>query len=390
MVTRWEKGGYVLKQLSLGLVVVALAAMLPGATAQEYAPSEGLHLELVASNLDSPLYLTAPPNDPRLFVVEQVGRIRIVQNGTLLAAPFLDIRSKIRSGGERGLLSVAFHPEYAANGFFYVNYTNLQGDTHVERYRVGADANVADANSAKLLLTVDQPFSNHNGGLNLFGPDGMLWIGMGDGGSGGDPQGNGQKRSTLLGKMLRIDVDGADPYAIPPDNPFVNQDDSRPEIWALGLRNPWRFAFDRAANLLYIADVGQNRLEEINVVPLSPGGFNFGWKLMEGTECYQSSNCDRAGLTLPVAEYGRDDGCSVTGGLVYRGNRIPAAVGHYFFADYCEGWIRSFKYGGGAVTEKREWIVDNVGRVLSFGEDASGELYVMVDRGRVYRLAPEN
>jgi glucose/arabinose dehydrogenase len=376
-----------LKKWSLGL---ALALLAPGAVAQEYAPTGGVALELVADNLASPVHLTAPPNDPRLFIVEQTGRILIVRDGQLRATPFLDIRSKTRSGGERGLLSVAFHPNYAANGFFFVNYTDTQGNTQIERYRVGSDPDVADPDSAKRILSIAQPQGNHNGGLSLFGPDGMLWIGTGDGGGANDPQGNGQRRTTLLGKMVRIDVDGGDPYAIPADNPFVNQDDILPEIWALGLRNPWRFAFDRATGLLYIADVGQNRIEEMNAVPFARGGYNFGWNIMEGSECFRTPDCQQTGLTLPVAEYDHSQGCSVTGGYVYRGSRIPSAVGHYFFSDYCEGWVRSFRYDGERVTERRQWSLENVGRVLSFGEDAGGELYLLVDRGRVYRMVPAN
>lgn len=379
-----------MKQWLRGFVLLALVSAVSSGSAQEYAPTSGLRLELVASGLQSPVHLTAPSNDPRLFIVEQPGRIRIVHDGQLVATPFLDLRSKISSGGERGLLSVAFHPEYAANGFLFVNYTDRQGNTQVERYRVSSDPNVADPASAKRILTVQQPFANHNGGLNLFGPDGMLWIGMGDGGSGGDPQNNGQKRTTLLGKMVRIDVNGGDPYSVPADNPYPNQADILPEIWALGLRNPWRFAFDRATNLLYIADVGQDQREEINIVTIGQGGYNFGWRIMEGSRCFQPANCQRVGLTLPAVEYSHADGCSVTGGYVYRGSRVPSIVGHYFFADYCDGWVRSFKYQDGTVSEKREWAVGDVGSVLSFGEDARGELYLLVDRGRVYRFAAAN
>jgi glucose/arabinose dehydrogenase len=345
-----------------------------------------LRLQEVAAGLSSPLYLTAPAGDPRLFVVEQPGRIRIVQDGKLLSSPFLDLTSRVGSGGERGLLSVAFHPQYAANGFFYVNYTDRNGDTHVERYSVSADPNVADPASARLLLTVRQPFPNHNGGLNLFGPDGMLYIGLGDGGGAGDPMRNGQNRNTLLGKILRINVDGGDPYAIPPDNPFAGQSGARPEIWALGLRNPWRFAFDREANLLYIADVGQNRWEEIDVAPAGAPGLNYGWNLMEGAHCFSSPTCNQAGLVPPVVEYGHGEGCSVTGGSVYRGKSVPSIVGHYFHADYCQGWVRSFKYVNGAATEPHEWTTGDVGNILSFGEDAAGELYILSGNGRVYRI----
>jgi glucose/arabinose dehydrogenase len=358
------------------------------AGADTFQPAADLRLEPVTSGLSSPLYLTAPAADPRLFIVEQPGRIRVVRDGALLPTPFLDIADRISSGGERGLLSVAFHPDYTTNGFFYVDYTDPNGDTRIERYSVSSDPDHADPNSGKLLLKIAQPFANHNGGLVLFGPDRMLYIGMGDGGSGGDPLGNGQNRQSLLGKLLRIDVDHGDPYAIPPDNPFVDRTDTKPEIWALGLRNPWRFSFDPAAGLLYIADVGQNQWEEIDVVSVKDAGLNYGWNTMEGPECYRTGNCDQSGLTLPVLTYDHSHGCSVTGGYVYRSSSIPAVVGHYFFADYCQGWIRSFKYEGGAVTQPRAWTVGNVGRILSFGQDAVGELYVCSDNGRVYRIVP--
>lgn len=374
------------------LMIISLAAVLACAAAvgraADFQPAAGLRLEPVATGLNSPLYLTAPAADPRLFIVEQPGRIRIVRNGQLLPIPFLDIRDRISSGGERGLLSVAFHPDYAANGFFYVDYTDRRGDTRIERYSVTANPDIADPASGKLLLTIAQPFANHNGGLALFGPDRKLYIGMGDGGSAGDPMGNGQNLGTLLAKMLRIDVDGGDPYAIPPDNPFVGRSGARPEIWALGLRNPWCFAFDRVTNLLYIADVGQNRQEEIDIVPSQSAGLNYGWNIMEGPECYRTSNCNQTGLVLPALSYDHSQGCSVIGGYVYRGSRIPAVVGHYFFADYCAGWIRSFKYDRGTVSEQRQWAVGNVGSILSFGEDAAGELYVCADNGTVYRIAP--
>jgi glucose/arabinose dehydrogenase len=341
----------------------------------------------VASGLSSPLYLTSPPNDSRLFVVEQAGRIRIIKNGQVLAQPFLDIVSRVSSGGERGLLSVAFHPSYAANGFFYVNFTDLAGNTRVERFNVSSNPDVGDASSSKLILGVTQPFANHNGGLNLFGPDGMLYIGLGDGGSGGDPQGNGQRTNTLLGKILRIDVDNGDPYSIPSGNPFANQSGARPEIWAYGLRNPWRFSFDRTAGLLFVADVGQGSLEEIDVVPTTRAGVNYGWNIMEGSSCFGSGSCSTAGLEPPVIEYNHSGGaCSVTGGYAYRGSAIPELAGHYFYSDYCAGFLRSFLYSNGAATDQRTWDVGTIGSVTSFGEDAAGEMYIVVQQGRVYRI----
>lgn len=349
----------------------------------------GVRLEEVASGLSNPLYLTAPRSDPRLFVVEQPGRIRVVENGRLLPAPFLDITDRVSSGGERGLLSVAFHPAYATNGYLYMDYTDRNGDTRIERYRVSADRNRADPTSAKLVLFVKQPYANHNGGLVVFGPDGKLYVGMGDGGSGGDPQGNGQNRDALLGKLLRLDVDTGDPYAVPRDNPFAGDAGARGEVWALGMRNPWRFAFDREAGLLYVADVGQNQWEEVDVVPAGSGGLNYGWNTMEGTHCYRpAQGCSRTGLVVPVLEYDHGDGCSVTGGYVYRGSRIPSVRGHYFYADYCGGWVRSFRYSGGAAADRRSWDFGSIGSVLSFGEDAAGELYVLSGNGRVYRMVP--
>ena len=351
-------------------------------------PPASIRLDSVAGGLSSPVYLTAPAGDARLFVVEQSGRIRVVQNGQLLSTPFLDITSKVLSGGERGLLSVAFHPRYAANGLFYVYYTDRQGDIVIERYRASASANVADAGSGAVVLSIPHRLAaNHNGGLALFGPDGMLYVGTGDGGGRGDPQGNGQHRGTpLLGDLLRIDVDRGDPYAIPPTNPFAGQQDARGEVWAYGLRNPWRFAFDRQANLLYLADVGQDSREEVNVAPAGTGGQNYGWNIMEGLQCFRDSSCSREGLTLPVLEYSSTEGCSIIGGFVYRGTRIPGLAGTYFYADYCRGWIRSFRYANGQATEQREWNVRNVGSILSFGEDAAGELYVLSANGRVYRM----
>jgi glucose/arabinose dehydrogenase len=262
----------------------------------------------------------------------------------------------------------------------------------VERYSVGRDSDRADPTSAKLVITVEQPFANHNGGLVLFGPDGMLYVGLGDGGLGGDPEENGQNLGVLLGKILRLDVDSGSPYAIPPDNPFAGRQGARGEIWAYGLRNPWRFAFDRATGELYIADVGQDLWEEIDIAPAGRGGQNYGWDRMEGAHCFEPpSGCDRSGLTLPVLEYGHGAGCSITGGHAYRGAALPSLAGTYFYADYCSGFVRSFKLAGGRVTEERSWpaLEPPERLVTSFGEDAAGELYVMSQSGAVYRVVPE-
>jgi glucose/arabinose dehydrogenase len=344
----------------------------------------------VVTGLESPLFATAPTGDARLFVVEQPGRIRIVSGGRLLPTPYLDISSRVTAGGERGLLGLAFHPRYAQNGYFYVDYTDRNGDTRVERYHVSANPDVADPASAALVLTVAQPYANHNGGMVAFGPDGMLYVGMGDGGSGGDPQGNGQNLGALLGKLLRLDVDRTPlpgtGYAIPSDNPYVARAGARPEIWASGLRNPWRFSFDPSASRLYIADVGQESREEIDVVGARTAGVNYGWNTMEGTSCYGASSCTRTGLQLPVEEYGHSDGCSITGGYVYRG-KITALRGHYFYSDYCRGWLRSIRVADdGTVAERKTWEVGSLGNVLSFGVDAAGELYVLSGNGKVYAI----
>jgi hypothetical protein len=258
----------------------------------------------------------------------------------------------------------------------------------VERYTASAHGDVANPASGKLILFVDQPYGNHNGGHIVFGPDGKLYIGMGDGGSGGDPHNHGQDRSTLLGDLLRIDVDGGDPYAIPADNPYAGATSMRPEIWAYGLRNPWRFSFDREAGMLYIADVGQNEWEEINAVPAAQKGLNYGWRTMESRHCYGAATCERNGLQVPVHEYNHSDGCSVTGGHVYRGARIPSLAGRYLYADYCEGWVRSFQLSNGAASNHETHDLGNLGSITSFGEDANRELYILSSNGRVYRLIP--
>jgi glucose/arabinose dehydrogenase len=346
-----------------------------------------LAVEQVASGLDQPVYLTAPTGDARLFVVEQPGRIRVIENGRLLGKPFLDIAGKVRSGGEQGLLSVAFHPQYRTNGFLFVNYTDRKGDTRIERYTVSSDKNVADSQSAKLILGIDQRYSNHQGGLNHFGPDGMLYIGMGDGGSQGDPHGNGQNRNSLLAKLLRINVDRGDPYLIPSANPYANGG-GRGEIWAIGLRNPWRFSFDRTSGLLYIADVGGDKFEEINVVPMSAAGVNYGWNILEGPACRGSAPCSLAGSQLPAVSYPTHENstCAIIGGSVYRGQKIPEIRGQYFYSDYCNSWVRSFGFADGKVTDRHEWPLGRLGSIVSFGEDGQGELYICTSSGRVYRI----
>lgn len=378
------------KRVGAAGVLAAAAGGLAACGEGSLTPSErteGLRAVEVAAGLASPVHLTAPTGDERLFVVEQAGRIRIVRQGQLLDRPFLDITDRVGSGGERGLLGLAFDPDYADSGGFWVNFTDGSGDTRVERFQVSAsDPDVAIASSATPVLHVRQPFGNHNGGLVAFGPDGMLYVGMGDGGGAGDPHGHGQDRGSLLGALLRLDVRSAEPYVIPPDNPFAGTGGGLGEIWAYGLRNPWRFSFDPPSGLLFIADVGQNAREEINAVQASAAGLNYGWNIMEGTRCFGGGGCDRAGLTEPVHEYGRSDGCSVTGGHVYRGSALSGLRGVYFYSDYCRGWLRSFRMENGRATDHREWTIGPVGRVLSFGVDAAGELYMLSDNGRVYRL----
>jgi glucose/arabinose dehydrogenase len=377
---------------SAALLLFACSGSDTGPPSNGSNPDLHLALQTVATGVDRPVYLTAPANDDRLFIVEQRGRIRIVKNGQLLTQPFLDITDRVTVlgglGDERGLLGLAFHPSYASNRFLYVNYTDRAGDTRVERYTASStNPDVADPASAKLILFQDQPFSNHNGGHLLFGPDGLLYIPLGDGGSGGDPQNNAQTLTTLLGKLLRIDVDGGDPYAVPSNNPFVGRSDARAEIWAFGLRNPWRMAFDQQSNLLFIADVGQGSQEEINAVPRTAAGLNYGWRIMEGNSCFNPSSCNSAGLTLPVHTYPTSGGnCAVTGGFVHRGAAIPELVGHYFFSDYCGGGVRSFRVVNGTVQSFRDWEITSTGNVSSFGEDSRGELYVISHSGNVSRI----
>lgn len=348
-------------------------------------------LVLVTQALAFPVDLTAPVGDDRLFVVEKAGRIRIIKNGSLLAIPFLDIAGQVSSGGERGLLGLAFAPDYASSGRFVVNYTNNAGDTRVSTFRVSSNPDLADAGSEQVILSAMQPFSNHNGGQVAFGPDGMLYIALGDGGSGGDPQNLAQNLNSLLGKLLRLRVLADGSAEIPADNPHVGQAGRRGEIWSHGLRNPWRFSFDPANGDLFIADVGQSALEEVNAATATSGsgrGLNFGWRIMEGTNCFNpASGCNQAGLTLPVVTYGRGDGCSITGGYVYRGTRVPPLSGHYLYSDFCDGWVRSFRLQGGVATSLTQWPTLQVtGSVTSFGRDASGELHIMTSAGALYRI----
>jgi len=331
----------------------------------------------LASGLQRPVDLQADGSG-RLFILEKVGRIRILQDGQLLEASFLDITDRVRSSGnEQGLLGLAFHPQYVQNGYFFVNYTDNNGDDVIARFNVSSDPNLADPTSETILISVSDPFPNHNGGVLTFGPDGYLYAGLGDGGSQGDPFGNAQKTDNLLGKVLRLDVDSAEPYAVPADNPFGN------EIWAYGLRNPWRFSFDQVTGDLYIGDVGQNAWEEIDFLEAgSPGGANFGWNYSEGAHDYKGNA--PAGLIDPVAEYSHaEGGCSVTGGYVYRGAMLEWN-GIYLYGDYCTGLIWGLIRSGNSW--QNQLLFDTDVNITSFGEDESGEFYLVGDRGEIYRL----
>jgi glucose/arabinose dehydrogenase len=345
-------------------------------------------LKLVSDDLRSPVYVThAGDGSGRLFVVEKGGTIALLRNGQRAPRPFLDITALVNSSGsEQGLLGLAFHPDYAHNGRFFVYYTARNGDNTLARYEVSNDPDVADAATGTVLFAQADPAPNHNGGMLAFGPDTYLYVGMGDGGSAGDPWGNGQKRSVLLGKLLRLDVDHGDPYAIPPDNPWASGGDARPEIWAYGLRNPWRFSFDRATGDLYIGDVGQGQYEEIDFQPAGePGGRNYGWNIREGMHCFRSQNCDTNGLIDPISEYGHEFGCSITGGYVYRGAAIPQFQGTYVYGDYCSGLIWTLKQ-----TVPGQWaqsdLLDSKLGISSFGEDEVGELYLTDLGGGLYQF----
>ncbi len=422
LVAMWPlTGGYTMNLGSSGLVsrvasmVLALFVWAPlvavPARGQEASPPAspatavfdpatfGIRLQVVADGFDQPLFVTnANDGSGRLFVVDKTGTIEIVTNGAKSAAPFLDISDRVGSdGSEQGLLGLAFAPDYATSGLFYVDYTDRNGNTVVSRFKVTSDANVADPRSEQVILQQEQPYPNHNGGSLVFGPDRMLYIGFGDGGSEGDPNGNGQKLDTWLGKILRIDVDPAHAtkgatYAVPNTNPFVHRQDAKPEIFAYGLRNPWRFSFDKATGDLYIGDVGQNTIEEIDFVPVNDlAGHNFGWNIMEGTSCYDTDTCNQHGLTLPVAEYTHEEGgCSVTGGYVYRGEAAPELQGVYLFADYCSGklWGLGRDATGAWVMSKP---METGAAVSSFGQGELGELYLTdLNSGTVYQIVAQS
>ncbi len=352
-----------------------------------------IRLVTIAEGLNQPVHLAQPTGEKqRLYVVEQAGVVRLIEQDRLVEEPFLDVRERVSSGGEKGLLSIAFHPDYQTNGLFYLNYTSSAGGLHtvVAEYR-GKNKRRADSTSERVLLEIAQPFGNHNGGQLAFGPDGYLYIGMGDGGWANDPLGHGQNTTTLLGALLRIDVNHASEghhYAVPKDNPYAQSRDVRSEIWAYGLRNPWRFSFDRVTGDVYLADVGQDTKEEINVI--RQGG-NYGWNVMEGDVCTPDVNkrCDPQGMEAPIHTYSHPSGFSVTGGFVYRGQAIPQLCGAYLFADYVNKQIWALRHDGRRVTRHEKLLVspDNPS---SFGEDGEGELYVLGHReGRVMKIVAD-
>jgi glucose/arabinose dehydrogenase len=351
-------------------------------------PPGELALVEVESGLQFPLLVTAPPGDAtRLFVVEKRGTIRILKNGALLATPFLDLVSSVSTGSEQGLLGLAFHPDYATNGVFVVSYTNAAGDTRVVTMRVSANPDVANP----ACWTRSSPWNSRprttTAATSRSAPTGISTSGWATAERAAIPA---QDPGNLFGSILRYAVDDQGQATIPADNPFVGVADARDEIWSYGLRNPWRFSFDRETGDLYIADVGQSAREEVNVARASQGGgrgSNFGWRIMEGTLCVVSTPCDQTGLVLPVLEYGRTDGCSITGGHVYRGAAMPGVRGHYFYGDYCQGWVRSFRLANGAATDHNAFgPLTTGGQITSFGEDAAGEIYVVTSGGRIFRL----
>jgi glucose/arabinose dehydrogenase len=344
-----------------------------------------LALEPVAEGFEQPIDVTAPPGDDRLYVAERPGRVWILDGGD--RELFLDITDRTVARGEQGLLGIAFHPDFADSGRFVVHHTDTEGDTRLAEYR--ADGDSADPGSRRELLQVPQPAANHNGGMVAFGPDGMLYLGLGDGGGGGDTYGQGQRADTLLGTILRLDPDGGAAAG----NPFTDDDAGADEVWHYGLRNPWRFAFDFDEELLYIADVGQDRYEEVNVVPAGDAGLNFGWPIMEAGHCFEPrEGCATEGLVGPVLEYEISGGpCAIIGGFVYRGDAIAGLDGHYLYSDYCAGFVRSFRHDGGQAVDERDWT-EQTGRVstpYSFGRDGAGELYITeTESGRVLKLVP--
>jgi glucose/arabinose dehydrogenase len=372
-----------------GAPMAATMAPLPAG----FPDPAGFQWKLVTDGFDSPLgLLTANDGTGRVFVVEQGGKIWSMKDGEVGFDPFLDISSllapSVFQGGytEQGLLGVAFHPQYKENGLFFINYTDVKGNTVIARYKVSSDPEKADPNSASIILTINQPYPDHNGGEIAFGPDGYLYIGMGDGGNPDDPLRNGQNMDTLLAKILRIDINGT-PYKVPPDNPFINDSAAKPEIWATGLRNPWRFSFDRQTGDLYIGDVGQWDYEEVDFQPAGQGGQNYGWSAYQGMHEHikQTIPVDDSALTLPILEYAHTEGCSITGGFVYRGVALPAMNGVYLYGDYCAGRVWAAIHAADGTWQNYLWMQTSH-IIASFGQDDAGELYLVDYKGGVYKL----
>jgi glucose/arabinose dehydrogenase len=372
---------------AVSAVCLSLSACHTSSPSSQDRDLDSVHATLVkVATLEQPLAFATRPHDPALYIAEKTGRILAIRDGHVDPEPILDLSGEVSLGGEQGLLGAAFSPR---GTFLYVDYTDVNGDTHVTEFAM--DGGRADVGSRRDVLFVAQPYTNHNGGGLAFGPDDYLYVGLGDGGSGGDPHGNGQSLSTLLGKILRISPrpSGDRPYTVPPDNPFVDgAADARPEIWAYGLRNPWRFSFDRATGDLWVGDVGQSAWEEIDLQPGdSRGGENYGWNVMEGAHAFGDAAPTNA-MVPPVFEYSHDEGrCVVTGGYVYRGRSIPALIGAYVFGDFCDGRLEAIRVADGQVVD-HAFLGPVVRNLSSFAEDASGELYALSLSGDVYRLSP--
>lgn len=379
---------------------IATPVIGPGTTApvtipstvisQPAAPLRGLELTEIASGFDFPVDATVAPGDDRLYVVEKEGTIRILDGDRILSTPFLDITDKVTAAeAEQGLVGLAFHPDYAENGRAFVYYTRPDWSTALVEYHVSADSpDRLDPASARVVFTLDQPHPAHNGAQLTFGPDGYLYVSLGDGGV--TFQANARNPHTWYGTVLRLDIDGGIPYAIPPDNPFVDGTDGAPEVWAYGFRNPWRVTIDPVEQVMYVADVGFEGWEEVDVIALDDPGHDYGWPIVEGPECFEADTCDRTGLTEPVLTVEHKRACALVGGPVYRGEAIPELNGDYFYGDYCVGWIRSFHLINGKPTDVTTWSnrFGEPGQITSFATDASGEILVLLQSGEVLRIDP--
>lgn len=345
-------------------------------------PTSGPFCLRLMARVPTPVHIVSPPGYDWVVIVEAPGRVSLIENDSLRSEPFLDLRGEVTYPAEQGLLGLEFDPNFETNGIFYVNYTDLEGNTGLSRFRVGPDPRQADRTTEERLFSIPPLNEFHNAGKIQFGPGGYMWISTGDG---YEPV-TAQDLTHLRGSIIRIDVNGAHPYEIPPDNPFVSDPEALPEIWMYGLRNPWRFHIDHEEGLAYITDVGHMRREEINIVPWHSPGANFGWAILEGSLCMQEG-CSAEGTILPTLEYGHDEGCSIIGGVVYRGRVFPEFQGHYFYADYC-GFLRSFRYEGGEITLEREWWAEGIGLIITVADGPGGELWLATLEGHVYRVEP--